>query len=66
MTTLTATAPLAGDSRLATARRVFLAALAVNSALTLLCAVSYFTGFGAALVGSALPQSPSPDNRKPG
>jgi len=52
MTTLTATVPLAGDSRLMTARRVFLAALAVNTALTLLCAVSYFTGFGSSLVGS--------------
>jgi hypothetical protein len=52
MTTLTATAPLAGDSRLMTARRVFLAAVAVNSTLTLLCAVTYFTGFGSSLVGS--------------
>ena len=51
MTTLTATAPLAGDTRLSTARRVFLASLAVNSALTLLCVVSYFTGFGASVVG---------------
>ena len=51
MTTLTATAPLAGDTRLVTARRVFFAALAVNSALTILCVVSYFTGFGASLVG---------------
>ena len=52
MNSVTATAPLAGDTRLATARRVFLAAVAVNSALTLMCAVSYFTGFGASLVGS--------------
>jgi hypothetical protein len=52
MTTLTATAPLSGDTRLTTAKRVFLAALAVNSALTILCAISYFTGFGASLVGS--------------
>ncbi|HTU65571.1 MAG TPA: hypothetical protein VMF52_06465 [Steroidobacteraceae bacterium] len=51
MTTLTATAPLAADTRLATARRVFLAALGVNSVLTLLCAASYFTGFGASFTG---------------
>jgi dolichol kinase len=54
MTTLTATAPLAGDTRLSTARRVFLASLAVNSALTLLCVVSYFTGFGATVVGTIM------------
>ena len=52
MTTLAAASPLVGDTRLTTARRVFRAALAVNSALTLLCAVSYFTGFGSSLVGS--------------
>jgi hypothetical protein len=52
MTILAASTPIAGDTRLSTARRVFLAALALNSALTLLCAVSYFTGFGASLVGS--------------
>jgi hypothetical protein len=52
MTTLAATSPILGDTRLSTARRVFLAALAVNSALTLLCAVSYFTGLGSSLVGS--------------
>ena len=52
MNTLTAAGAIPADSLLATARRVFLAALAINSALTLLCAVSYFTGFGAALVGS--------------
>ncbi len=52
MTTLAATSPVLGDTRLSTARRVFLASLAVNSALTLLCAVSYFTGFGSSLVGS--------------
>jgi hypothetical protein len=52
MTTLAAASPIAGDTRLATARRVFRAALAVNTALTLLCAVSYFTGFGSSLVGS--------------
>jgi hypothetical protein len=40
------------DTRLVTARRVFLAALAVNSALTLLCVVSYLTGFGASVVGT--------------
>jgi hypothetical protein len=52
METLVVASPIAGDSRLTTARRVFFAALAVNSALTLLCAVSYFTGFGSSLVGS--------------
>jgi len=51
MDTLTASASLAGDSRLSIARRVFMASLAVNVALTILCAVSYFTGFGASLVG---------------
>src|SRR3954471_23166958 len=45
-----ATAP--ADSRLVTARRVFLAALSINSLLTVLCALSYFTGFGSSLVGS--------------
>jgi hypothetical protein len=40
------------DTRLATARRVFLVALAINAALTLLCAVSYLTGFGASYVGA--------------
>jgi len=52
MSTLTAAGAIPADTRLVTARRVFLAALTVNSALTLLCALSYFTGFGASLVGS--------------
>src|SRR5215212_8188676 len=41
----------AADSRLSTARRVYLTAFGINAALTLLCAVSYFTGFGATYVG---------------
>ena len=52
MTALTTTASLAEDSRLITARRVFLAAVVVNTALTTLCIVSGLTGFGASLVGS--------------
>jgi len=52
MTTLAATSPIAGDTRITTARRIFGAALAVNTSLTLLCAVTFFTGFGASLVGS--------------
>jgi hypothetical protein len=42
----------AADTRLATARRVWLTAFGINAALTLLCAVTYFTGFGASYVGS--------------
>lgn len=51
-TALVATGTIPADTRIATARRVFLAALAVNSALTLLCILSYFTGFGASVVGA--------------
>lgn len=40
------------DTRLTTSRRVFLAALGINVALTLLCALTYVTGFGASVVGS--------------
>jgi hypothetical protein len=52
MTSLTTPAPIAVASRVPTARRVFLAALAVNCLLTALCAVSYVTGWGSSLVGS--------------
>jgi len=52
MTTLAATLPVERDTRLVTARRIFHTALAVNTALTLLCAVTWSTGFGASLVGS--------------
>jgi hypothetical protein len=51
-TALAAAGTIPSDTRIATARRVFLAALAVNSALTLLCILSYFTGFGASVVGA--------------
>src|SRR5882672_7937539 len=54
MTTLAAASPLQRDTRLVTAGRIFYTALAVNTALTLLCAVTYFTGFGASLVGSVI------------
>jgi hypothetical protein len=41
----------ATDTRLSTARRVWLTAFGINTALTLLCVASYFTGFGATYVG---------------
>jgi hypothetical protein len=59
MTTIAITPAAAGDTRLSTARRVFLAALTVNSALTLLCAVSYLTGFGSSFVGSVSIDAPT-------
>src|SRR3982750_1975137 len=52
MTTIEIAPVVAGDTRVSTARPVFHAALGVNSALTLLCVATYFTGFGASLVGS--------------
>lgn len=59
MPTLAIAPAAAGDTRLSTARRVFLAALAVNCALTLLCAVSYLTGFGSSFVGSVTIDGPT-------
>jgi hypothetical protein len=58
-TSLTAAGAIPVDTRVATARRVFLAALAVNSVLTLLCVASYFTGFGASLVGAVTFDGPT-------
>ena len=52
MDTLTTAGVIPADARHVTARRVFRVALVVNSALTLLCILSYFTGFGASVVGA--------------